>query len=145
VAAALLGAARCVLQPAWERQAIAIARRAAAWPREDSGVVDAGLCHGAAGLGHLFNRMFQATGEPELGAAARSWFERTLEMRRPGCGVGGYEAWLAGGDGELSWAADTGLLTGAAGIALALESATAAVEPAWDRMLLVAIPPAAGA
>jgi hypothetical protein len=37
--------------------------------------------------------------------------------------------------------ADPGLLTGAAGIALALLAATSLIEPAWDRVLLVAVPP----
>jgi hypothetical protein len=143
VAAALLGAARCVGEPTWERAALAIARRAARRPAEEAGVVDAGLCHGAAGLGHLFNRLFQATGEPEFGEAARSWFGRTLGLCRPGRGVGGYEAWQLGDDGALTWVADPGLLTGAAGIALALRAATTAVEPAWDRVLLVAVPPPA--
>jgi hypothetical protein len=139
VAVALLGAARAVGEPAWERQALAMARRAARRPRAESGVVDAGLCHGAAGLGHLFNRMFQATREPSLGEAARLWFEQVLAMRRPGRGIGGYEA-RKGGDG-IRWVADPGLLTGATGIALALLAAATAVEPAWDRVLLVAIPP----
>ena len=93
IAAALLGAARCVAEPAWESAALAIARRAAERPYAEAGIKDAGLCHGCAGLGHLFNRMFQATGEPELAQAARAWFERTLAMRRPGRGIGGYEAW----------------------------------------------------
>jgi hypothetical protein len=39
--------------------------------------------------------------------------------------------------------ADKGLLTGAAGVALALLAATTALEPDWDRVLLVAIPPLA--
>jgi hypothetical protein len=142
VAAALLGAARCVAEPAWECEALAIARRAAQRPPEQSGVVDAGLYHGAAGLGHLFNRLFQATGEPWLAEAARSWFARTLAMRWPGRGVGGSAAWQLGDDGVPTWVADAGLLTGAAGIALALLAALTAVEPAWDRMLLVAIPTA---
>lgn len=141
VAAALLWAARLMKEPSWEREARAIARRAAQRPAEQSGVVDAGLCHGAAGLGHLFNRMFQATGESCLADAARFWFERTLQMRRPGRGVAGYEAWQLDDDGQVSWIADPGLLTGAAGIALALLAATTAVEPDWDRMLLVAVPP----
>jgi lantibiotic modifying enzyme len=141
VAAALLWAARCVEEPAWEEEARAIARRAAGRPADRAGVVDAGLCHGAFGLGHLFNRMFQAAGDPQLGQAARSWFARGLQMRRPGRGVGGYEAWLPGDDDEAGWVADPGLLTGSAGVALALLAATTAVEPAWDRMLLVAIPP----
>jgi hypothetical protein len=140
VAAALLWAARCVGEPGWEREARAIARRAARRPPEEAGVVDAGLCHGAAGLGHLFNRLFQATDEPELAEAARFWFERTLALRRPGHRVGGYRAWQPADDSGRTWRADPGLLTGAAGIALALLAATTALEPAWDRMLLVSIP-----
>ncbi len=140
IAAALLAAARKVEEADWERRALAIARRAVERPPEDSGVVDAGLCHGAAGLGHLFNRLFQATGEPWLAEAGRSWFARTLAMARPGRGIGGYEAWGPADGGNLTWAADPGLLTGAAGIALALLAATTPIEPAWDRMLLVAIP-----
>jgi lantibiotic modifying enzyme len=141
VAAALLLAARCVGEPAWEREARAVARRAAGRPPDQAGVMDAGLCHGAAGLGHLFNRLFQATGDPSFAEAARAWFERALLMRRPGRGVGGYEAWQPGDDGAPAWVADPGLLTGSVGIALALLAATTAIEPAWDRMLLVAIPP----
>jgi hypothetical protein len=136
VAAALFEAARHVEEPAWESAALAIARRAAERPYEESGVKDAGLCHGSAGLAHLFNRMFHATGGLRLAEAARSWFEQTLAMRRPGRGVGGYEAWEPGG----ARSADRGLLTGATGIALALLAATTDIEPLWDRMLLVSIP-----
>jgi lantibiotic modifying enzyme len=141
VAAALLGAARAAREPAWEGEALAIALRAARRRPEESGVVDAGLCHGAAGLGHLFNRIYQATGEPELATAARSWFERALTMRQPGCGIGGFQAWLPGADGAQAWVTDPGLLTGAAGIALALLAAATPIEPAWDRVLLTAIRP----
>jgi hypothetical protein len=141
VAAALLGAARDVAEPEWEAAARAIARRAAERPFEEAGIKDAALCHGCAGLGHLFNRMFQATGEPELAQAARAWFERTLAMRRPGRGIGGYEAWQPDAAGSPAWSADPGLLNGATGIALALLAAISPIEPAWDRMLLVSIPP----
>src|SRR5262249_61152253 len=92
VAAALLGAARGVAEPGWEAAALAIARRAAERPSAEAGIKDAALCHGCAGLGHLFNRMSQATGEPELAEAARAWFERTLAMRHPGRPLGGGEA-----------------------------------------------------
>ena len=140
VAAALLCAARAVDNASWEREALEIARRAAARPADETGVRDAGLCHGAAGLAHLFNRMYQATGDPWLGNAARSWFARTLELRRPGCGIGGYAALRSRPDEPARWAEDSGLLTGAAGIALALLAAVTPVEPAWDRMLLVSLP-----
>ena len=45
---------------------------------------DAGLCHGAAGLAHLYNRMFQASRDERFAAAARCWFQRTLELRQSG-------------------------------------------------------------
>jgi lantibiotic biosynthesis protein len=141
VAASLLWAAKLLRNPHWESRARAIARRAAQRSFEDSGVKDVGLCHGAAGLGHLFNRMFQATADPLLAQAARRWFERALDMRQPGQGIGGYLTWSPGGNGKPSWLPETGFLTGAAGIALALLAATTEIEPAWDRVLMTAIPP----
>jgi class I lanthipeptide synthase len=139
VAAALFLAARRVGEAEWEREAVRIARGAAARPAEDAGVVDAGLCHGAAGLGHLFNRLYQATGDEELGRTARFWFGRTLEMRRRGTGIAGFRALGVREDGTRYWEDDEGILTGAAGIALALLAATTTIEPEWDRMLLLSI------
>jgi lantibiotic modifying enzyme len=140
VAAALFCAARCVGEAAWEREALAIARRAATRTPEETGVVDAGLCHGAAGLGHVFNRIYQATGDATLRRAALFWFQRTLAMRRPGRGVGGFQALTARDDGTKYWDDDPGLLTGATGIALALLAATTSIEPEWDRLLLISTP-----
>ncbi|HET6896931.1 MAG TPA: lanthionine synthetase C family protein [Vicinamibacteria bacterium] len=145
VAAALLCAARAVDNSSWEREALEIARRAAARPPDQAGVRDAGLCHGAAGLGQLFNRMFQATGDACLGDAARFWFARTLELRRPGCGVAGYAACDSRPGAPAPWRDDPGLLSGAAGIGLALLAAVTTIEPAWDRMLLVSLPPGGAA
>ena len=112
-AAALLLAANATGHEAWREAALTIARAAAARPFERSGVVDAMLCHGAAGLGHIFH----------------------LDMRRPGEGVGGFRAF----DGERGWHDDAGLLAGAAGAGLALLAATGATEPRWDRMLLLSL------
>jgi hypothetical protein len=145
VAAALLLAARSVGESSWERAALAVARRAAERPPEEAEVVDAGLCHGAAGLGHLFNRMYQATGEPRLREAAEFWFQRTPEMRQPDRGIAGFAAWRGGRENSPGWTEDPGLLTGAAGIALALLAAVTPIEPAWDRVLLVSIPPSPAA
>jgi hypothetical protein len=140
VAAALLVAGRCARLPEWEREALAVARRAARRSPEQSGVRDAGLCHGAAGIGHLFNRMYQATGDPTLAEAARFWFGRTLDMRRPGRGVGGYQAFHPDSPGDDTWVDDRGFLSGSAGIALALLAAVTPDEPAWDRVLLISTP-----
>jgi len=138
VSVSLLLAARCMKQAEWEREALKIARRAARRKLEDTGVVDACLCHGAAGLGHIFNRLFQASGEKVFRDAARSWFERTLNFRRPNEGFGGFLVYrVTQAADEPSWEAEPGILEGAAGIALALLAASTPIEPAWDRMLLV--------
>ena len=143
IAAALLNAARCVGELTWEREALEIAHCATKRPLETAGAADAGLCHGTAGLGHVFNRMFQATGETWLKQAAVFWFQRTLEMRRPTGGIGSFSA-LSFISGEGRWVDDPGLLEGAAGIALALLAAITPIEPAWDRMLLVSVPGGSG-
>jgi hypothetical protein len=143
VAVALLGAARSVGEPAWEERALAAALRATTRPPDRTRVFDAGLCVGAAGLGHLFNRLFQATGEPRLAERSRFWFGRALDMRRPGRGIAGFAAFIHDDNDEETWVNDPGILQGAAGIALALLAAATPLEPAWDRMMLADIPPIA--
>lgn len=141
VAAALLHAGRCVGRPDWEREALDIARRVASRARAKSDMVDTGLCHGTAGLGHIFNRIFQATGDEFFKDAARFWFRRTLDLKRPGQGIGGYTALFLDERGEPIEEPWPGLLVGATGIALALLAAVNTVSPAWDQMLLLSIPP----
>ncbi|HKE18579.1 MAG TPA: lanthionine synthetase C family protein, partial [Kofleriaceae bacterium] len=135
VAAALLAAARASGDERLEAEALAVARRAAAEPTARADVIDAGLCHGAAGVAHLFNRMHQATGDEACADAARRWFARALALRRPGEGLGGYLSFGAAGEEAPGWREDAGLVTGAAGTALALLAAVSPVEPIWDRML----------
>lgn len=120
-ALALLLAARDMGEPNWQQTGTELALRAARRPPEDAGVSDAGVCHGSAGLAHLFARMYQLTGEPELAAAAVAWAGRTLAM----CAAP-----------DPAWSGP-GLLEGAAGIALVLLAGCAPAEPAWDQMLLV--------
>lgn len=140
VAAALLTAARHAGEPTWEARALEIARSAAARPPELAEVNDTGVCHGSAGLGHLFNRMAQATGDPVLADAARYWLLDTLDRRLPDEDVGGFLAYTGADDGSFYLRADPGVLMGAAGTALALLAAITPIEPAWDRVLTVSVP-----
>ena len=118
------------------RIASAVARR----PPEACGVRDACLCHGAAGLGHMLNRLAQELGDEELADAARAWFGRALDMRVPGTGVGGFRTYRTGQDVAARWLDHPGFLAGAAGVGLALLAAMTDVSPAWDRALLLSHP-----
>jgi lantibiotic biosynthesis protein len=142
IAAALLLAAQGVGDVGWEQTAVALACRAAERPASETGVVNANFCHGAAGLAHLYNRMYQATGEPELGRAALYWLERTLGFYRRARDAGG--TWVQGNwdPGQRERWTWTGieLVEGAAGVALVLLAAATSVEPSWDRMFLVSAP-----
>jgi lantibiotic biosynthesis protein len=144
IAAALLMAARGLGDASWEQAAVALARRAAERPASETGVVNASFCHGAAGLAHLYNRMYQATGDPKLGRAALYWLERTLDFYRLARDNGG--SWVQGswdpGQRELWTWTGTELVEGAAGVALVLLAAATSVEPTWDRMFLVSAPEA---
>ncbi|MES1242916.1 MAG: lanthionine synthetase C family protein [Acidobacteriota bacterium] len=140
-ATVLLSAARSFGRTDWEAEAISLARLAARRPTAAMKAVDVGLCHGTAGIAHLFNRLYQATGDAELKVAALSWFRRTLDMKRPGEGLAGLLSWFSPVPGEGSWRSETGFLVGIAGVGLALLAAVTEVEPAWDRVMLVSIPP----
>jgi hypothetical protein len=139
IAAALLIAARGVGDAEWEQAAVALALRAAERPASETGAC---FCHGAAGLAHLYNRMYQATGERTLGRAAVYWLERTLGFYRRARDTGG--SWVQGcwdpGQRELWTWSGIELVDGVVGVALVLLAAATSVEPTWDRMFLVSAP-----
>jgi hypothetical protein len=118
IAVALWAAARRLGEPVerWHE----LAREAATRAVERTGVSNRGMCHGALGLAHLFNRCYQASGDLLLRAAARDWLSRGLAM--------------SGDDGE-------DVIEGAAGAGLALLAALADEEPGWDRLFLCDLPP----
>lgn len=141
IAAVLLCAARAFARPEWEAEALALARLAARRPRDSFRSVDACLCHGSAGNAHLFNRIHQTTGDPEIREAALAWYRHALDTHRSGEGVGGFLTWSAIAPGELTWRGEPGFLMGGAGIGLALLAAVAEADPAWDRVMLLSLPP----
>ena len=97
--------------------------------------MDAGICHGASGVAHMLRGFHAASDDPLFAGAASAWFRQTLDHRRPGPWFAGYySAW----PDRPRRRSDTSLLTGAAGVALALASAVSSdAVPAWDRMLLL--------
>jgi len=136
LAAVLLLAGRLVGETAWAHEAVNLAVASTRRLPVHTGAVEASICHGTASLGHVYNRLYQATGEPVLGEAARYWFDRTLAFVGQTRSAGG--DWVRGtADVNAPPWTGIGVLEGAAGIALALLAAATPVEPSWDRMLLV--------
>ncbi len=142
VATALFTGARALGHAPWQEQAIEVARHAASCSLEASAVVDAGLCHGSAGLVHLFGGFHRATGEALFADATRRWTEQTLAFARPGIGLAGYQSLDATPPDftTLKWRDDGSFLTGVAGIALALFSTVNTLDPGWDRLLIPRMP-----
>ena len=136
IATALLSAGRILNRSDWTAEALKIASHAAKRSFKQSGVRDTGLCHGAAGVAHLFNRLYQTSGAPPLRDAARSWLKRAIRMRVPNERVAGFPARHYTESAGFHWRSDPGLLNGATGVALALLSAATPVRPDWDRALL---------
>lgn len=122
----------------WRQFAYVLLNHCLDWPPDRTGIADAPLCHGAAGVAHIFNRIYQTEGDPRCLGAALLWYERTLAFRQPGKGVGGFLS-LTRPDPNSSpiWESSPAFLDGSIGIALALLAALTPVEPGWDRALLL--------
>jgi hypothetical protein len=121
LAAVLFAVARALGDDAWSGRWLEVLRGAAERGAPASG---AALCHGAAGLAHIYNRVHQETG---LDWARSAALTRFAEL----------EAALADSRERLP----AGLLDGLAGVALALAAALGDEEPAWDRALVLSLRP----
>lgn len=134
VAIALWLAARVTGNNEWETKALDIfvfctGRK----PPGDITIADAGLCHGAAGVAHIYNRLFHYTGRETFKETARYWFEQTLQMAVFADGLAGYKKRVSQEKGD--WVNSACVLDGIAGIGLALIAAVSDSEPAWDECL----------
>jgi lantibiotic biosynthesis protein len=102
---------------------------------ERNSIADAGLCHGTAGIAHIYNRMFWNTKDEIFHETAKFWFNKTLEMSKYPDGLAGFKAIHSfDADGAKN---EYSLLEGIAGIGLAIHSWITDTEPTWDKFLLL--------
>jgi hypothetical protein len=116
IAASLAATAQALGDGALLEKARLIGRRAALRAPHATGVDDASLCHGSAGLGLIFQRLWNATGDDAFAGAARFWLGDALTRL----------------EREPVWTHGPALLTGKTGVALALLAAASEQEPGWD-------------
>ena len=134
----LLQVARRTGRRDWRGFAEELLNHCLAWPPDRTGIADAPLCHGAASVAHIFNRIYQTEGDRRCLDAALLWYQRTMAFRQPGTGVGGFSTMTRPDpSAPPAWEASPAFLDGATGVALAFLAAVTPVEPGWDRMLLL--------
>jgi lantibiotic modifying enzyme len=134
IASVLYQAGKVLNKDSWINRSLEILLFAAT-QRKDS-LDDAILCHGTAGIGHIFYRMWWNTKLPEFKEAADYWFKETLKMATFKDGLAGFKA-LEMPDGKPTYVNKYGLLTGVAGIGLAMLTYYYELDPAWDECLLL--------
>jgi hypothetical protein len=98
-------------------------------------VFDAGICHGTAGIAHIFNRMYNYTNISDFKFASEFWINETLSMASFADGFAGYKTFLSNVEG--GYHPMTNLLLGIAGIGLVLLASVSSIEPNWDECLLI--------
>lgn len=86
----------------------------------NAGVIDAGLCHGAASVCMMFHYAYRQTGEKLFEEVRDYWFDVTLNIGSRKEGLAGYSAWHMAEYG--GWVKEYGLLEGISGIGLLLLS-----------------------
>ncbi len=127
IALALSVAAEATGSAAIAAAAQEIATTALARPPSDAGVVDAALCHGAAGLVWFGHRTRLRTGDAAAHRFTETWTAYVAEQRAAG------PLHYLRPDGMRP---DHSFLEGDLGVALALLHLAADTPPAWEQLLL---------
>jgi lantibiotic modifying enzyme len=121
----------------WKQEALRLAEFASSLTLAQAQIRDIPLCHGATGLAHIWNRLYQESGRESLRENARVWFAHSLSLLR-GDGFAGVCSWALDGD-AYRFKPEADFLNGAAGVGLALLGGLTQNEPQWDRALLLSI------
>lgn len=139
IAISLFSAGQALGESGWEDVAVGVMRDLAAHEPWREGSFDVSLCHGYAGIGHMFNRFYHLSGDDSFAEAARRALRLTLNSRTKDMGVGGFRFIRDRQDDQVTWAAAPGYLTGSAGVGAALASACTSSTPTWDHPMMLGI------
>ncbi|ELR73137.1 Lanthionine biosynthesis cyclase LanC [Fulvivirga imtechensis AK7] len=108
---------------------------------DDSRLIDPCFCHGSAGIAHLFKRIAQATHYHEFERCSHYWIEQTLTVGRSYSDdtIGGFLEADTDDSKKTVWKKNSGLLTGASGVALCLMSSLPNFNSNWDSLFFTDI------
>ena len=115
----------------WTNEALSVYRHASRRRTVQSSMaVDAGLCHGTAGIAMMFNDIYGKTGDAAFRECTDFWIGETLGHARFPDGLAGYKTLHVN-----EWYNDCSMLTGISGIGLSLLSLLSG-DTGWYRLLL---------
>lgn len=101
--------------------------------------MNSGLCHGAAGVAHMFNKIYQITKEEKYKICANYWysvlFDKFLVINKKTKIIQPID--LDKKTLERKILKDNGFLSGLAGIGLSINSVISPIKPNWDKLLLM--------
>jgi lantibiotic biosynthesis protein len=134
IAVTLLNVGICLQNDFYKEEARKIFDYTLQYRNNENGIVrDACLCHGSAGIAHIYRRAYLSLGDPHLLLAAEHWLQQTLQMKTWKDGAAGFKFYSEG-----KYENNYGILEGIAGIGLTLIAALDPdTLPAWDRCLLL--------
>lgn len=101
---------------------------------KNSGVIDAGICHGSFGNAQIFNYIYKETKEEIFRVAGSFWMQDGLRKAMHKTGYCGYKQW---GGNDQKWQNELFLLEGVSGIGLCLLSHLSKFETNWDECLMI--------
>jgi lantibiotic biosynthesis protein len=102
---------------------------------EQTRIIDAGICHGAAGAAFIFQRFYDWTQEPALKEAADYWYDKILEMGIFEDGYAGYKTFFTP---ELGGSRESyNMLDGISGVGLVLLYKISGLDPSWEELLFI--------
>jgi lantibiotic modifying enzyme len=135
IASAIYLAGEKLSCPAWKKIAMYTIRKSASrWEFADTKVRSVGICHGSAGVSHIYRRFAKVSGHPLLYSAAQFWLADTL--RRASSQLVTNELLQMGQQASVPQNPDLGLVEGEASVGMMLLTALGApIE--WDRFLLL--------
>lgn len=119
----------------WIEFAEMVALKSTFRKKEKTGIIDAGICHGACGLSLMYNRLFINTKNKLFFDSTEYWLNETMNMAKFENGLAGYKTFSP--SAQNKWVDETNLLTGISGIGLTLLSYISDTDTKWDELLLL--------
>lgn len=137
IALALWRAGKALNEVHWTTKAIEILRFSCTRKMPQStGVNDACICHGTAGVAQIYKRLYLETQIPEFDNTYKYWINETIQMASYENNKATYKFWKGN---KIGWSKDLSLINGIAGIGLVLMSYLNEdlKFTAWDELILV--------